>query len=480
MSTTVIDAYVAPILSAYLRRLEEGLRAAGVAAPLLLMQSHGGVLESALAPHQSVRLLFSGLAGGALGGCHTGKVLGESNLITFDMGGTSTDVALITNGEIRETSEGQIGGLPCRVPMVDMETVGAGGGSIAWMDEGGALRVGPQSAGAKPGPCCYDMGGRDLTVTDANLLLGRLNPNYFLGGKILLNPTRAHEQVRALAHRLDLSEEECALGIVKVVNANMERAIRVISIERGFDPRDFALVAFGGAGPMHGWALAKSLGIPRVIVPFAPGLHSALGLLATHLRCDRSLTILQSTAQSDFDRIRSTFAALEAHVEKLLRQQGVERRQITFRRLADLRYEGQAFELTMQTPVGVPNARWLKRLILDFHRLHQQRYGYSTTDAVVTIVNLRVVGTGPMPSLEPIRLLPRKEGLPEPKGVRSVFFEEAGGFVETSIYDRMTLGSHAEVVGPAILEQPDTTIVVHPNARAVMCKGANLLLEAVR
>jgi N-methylhydantoinase A len=480
MSTTVIDAYVAPILAVYLRHLEEALRAAGVTAPLLLMQSHGGVLQSSLARHQSVRLLFSGLAAGALGGCHTGNVLGESNLITFDMGGTSTDVAVITNGEIHETSEGHIGGLPCRVPMVDVETVGAGGGSIAWVDEGGALHVGPQSAGADPGPCCYDMGGSDPTVTDANLLLGRLNPDYFLGGKIHLNPAPAREQIQALAHRLNLSEQECAIGIIRIVSANMERAIRVVSIERGFDPRDFALVAFGGAGPMHAWALAKDLGIPRVIVPFAPGLHSALGLLATPLRCDRSQTILQSAAQPNLGRILSTFTSLQAQVEKLLSGQGVEGRRIAVQRLADLRYEGQAFELTVRTPGGKVDAHWLNRLVADFHKSHQRRYGYSAPDATVTIVNLRVVGTGPMPPLTPIEFPPHEAKLPQPKSSRPVFFEETADFIETAIYDRMALGRQSEVAGPAIIEQPDSTIVIHPNVKAVMRAGANLVLEGMQ
>jgi len=364
--------------------------------------------------------------------------------------------------------------------MVDVETVGAGGGSIAWVDAGGVLRVGPQSAGASPGPCCYDTGGINPTVTDANLLLGRLNPDYFLGGRIHLNPTPAGEQIRALARQLGLTDRATAFGILRVVNANMERAIRVVSIERGFDPRDFALVAFGGAGPMHAWALAKNLGIPRVIVPFAPGLHSALGLLATPLRCDKSQTVLQSCQKPNLKQLASTFAALEAQVRELLSNEGVKDRQVEVQRLADLRYEGQAFELTLPTPSGKLSTRWLRGVVGDFHKSHQQRYGYSTPEAAVTIVNLRVVGTAPMPSLIPIKLPRQGDKVPEAKATRPVFFEEMADFVNTAIYDRMALGQQSEVLGPALIEQPDATTVIPPQVKAVMREGANLVLEAVR
>ncbi len=479
MSTTVLEAYVTPLLSTYLQNLEDALKSANVTAPLLVMQSHGGILQSSLARQQAARLLFSGLAGGTLGGRYTSQVTNEDNLITFDMGGTSTDVALITKGEIRETTEGHIGGLPCRAPMVDVETVGAGGGSIAWIDDGGILRVGPHSAGADPGPCCYNKGGREATVTDANLILGRLNPHYFLGGKLPLHPQPAREQLLRLSRQLRLSMEEFAFGIIRVVNANMERAIRLVSIQRGYDPRDFALVAFGGAGPMHAWALAKELGIPRVIVPLAPGLHSALGLLATNLRCDRSRTVLIPASTPDFSELTTTYQNLESATKQLLRAQGVKEKDIHTRRLVDLRYRGQAYEFTLDAPKGRINQNWLNRLLESFHTRHKRRYGYSTPYDEVTIVNLRITTIGSMPALLPPNI--SETGMrPVPKEQRRVYFEELQEFVETPIFERSSLGLGSEIQGPAIIEQLDSTTIVHPNTKAVMRKDGNLLLEEIR
>ncbi len=479
MSTTVLNAYVTPVLTRYLQRLDEALTDVGIDTPLLMMQSHGGVLQSRLAGNQAARLLFSGLAGGILGGRYTGQVMNQDNIITFDMGGTSTDVALISNGKIRETAEGQIGGLPCRVPMTDVETVGAGGGSIAWIDEGGILRVGPHSAGADPGPAAYGTGGQKPTVTDANLLLGRLNPDYFLGGELLLHSELAKQSIHGLADELSLSLEKCAFGIVRVVNANMERAIRVVSIQRGFDPRDFALVAFGGAGPMHAWALAKNLGVPRVLVPRAPGLHSALGLLATNLRCDQSQTVLESTASPDFRHIQKIYQELEAQLRDLLREQGVPQKFISIHRFTDLRYEGQAYEITLQVPKGRLSKTWMQELVRAFHSRHEQQYGFAATEAPVTIVNLRVVAFGPMPSLKPADIETRKKSSPTSSMNRPVFFEEVEGVIDTPIFERTMLEQGAVIVGPAIIEQLDSTTVVHPKTRAVVSRGGNLVLEAI-
>jgi N-methylhydantoinase A len=479
MSTTVLNAYVTPVLTRYLRRLDEALTDVGVTAPLLVMQSHGGVMQSRLAGAQAARLLFSGLAGGTLGGQYTGQVMDQNNIITFDMGGTSTDVALITNGRIRETAEGYIGGLPCRVPMTDVETVGAGGGSIAWIDEGGILRVGPHSAGADPGPAAYGTGGQNPTVTDANLLLGRLNPDYFLGGELLLHSELAKQSIQELADKLSLSQEKCAYGIVRVVNANMERAIRVVSIQRGFDPRDFALVAFGGAGPMHAWALAKNLGVPRVLVPRAPGLHSALGLLATNLRCDQSHTVLESTTSPDFQRIQKIYQQLETQLRDLLREQGVPLKSISIQRFTDLRYEGQAYEITLQVPSGRVSKAGMQELVKAFHSHHEQQYGFSAPKAPVTIVNLRVIAFSQMPPLKPADIIPQEESPPAPRMTRHVYFEEVEGVLDTPIFERTSLGQGAVIVGPAIIEQLDSTTVVHPESRAVVSTGGNLVLEGM-
>ncbi|MFX0168713.1 MAG: hydantoinase/oxoprolinase family protein [Candidatus Hodarchaeota archaeon] len=477
LSTTVLNAYITPVLTRYLRRLETALNAIGIRAPLLVMQSHGGVLQSKLARNHAVRLMFSGLAGGTLGGRYTSQVLDQDHLITFDMGGTSTDVALITQGTVQETSEGQIDGWPCRVPMVDVNTVGAGGGSIAWIDEGQILRVGPKSAGAIPGPAAYAGGGEQATVTDANLILGRLNPDYFLGGEIKLDFKLAHAAITKLADRIALSPIECAYGIIRVVNANMERAIRVVSIQRGYDPRDFSLAAFGGAGPMHAWALAVNLGIPQVDIPFTPGLHSALGLLATELRFDQSQTVLESTENLNVSHLHKTYHELKSQLAGLMRDQGVKKQEIQITYFADLRYQRQAYEITLPVPRIDKTKSWVKKLEQSFHAQHKQRYGFASTSSPVTIVNLRVSATHAMPSLKPTKVPPQGEQNPSPKQVRPVFFEEYNGFVETPVYDRLNLGGGATIFGPAIIEQVDTTTVIHPQTKAVVHSGGNLIME---
>ncbi len=479
MSTTVLDAYVNPVIAKYLQRLDKALSKAGINTPLLIMQSQGGVLQSKVAQQHAARLLFSGLAGGTLGGAYTSASLKETEIISLDMGGTSTDVALISNGIIRETSEGHIGGLPCRLPMVDVETVGAGGGSIGWIDTGGILRVGPQSAGANPGPAAYGMGGTDATVTDANLILGRLNPENFLGGAISLKVDLAADTMKILADELHLTSAECAFGIVRVVNANMERAIRVVSIQRGFDPRDFALIAFGGAGPMHAWDLAKNLGIPRVIIPPAPGLHSALGLLATNLRVDQSQTLLESLESPNLSQINVLYQRLEEELKGQLRRQGVASNTIRSQRLADLRYTGQAYEIIVPVPEGRITKNWVSRLNQTFHMHHEQQYGFAAPTAPVTLVNLRVIAQGPMPDLKLVQI-PKQQGAPEIQSWREVFFEEAKGFVSTPVFTRTVLGRGAEIEGPAIIEQLDSTTVVHPNTKAVLRKGGNIILEWIK
>ncbi len=478
MSTTVLNAYVTPVLKQYLQNLENALGKIKTTTPMLVMQSHGGVLQSIFAGKQAARLLFSGLAGGTLGARFTSVLLNQKNVISFDMGGTSTDVALILDNEIRETSEGQISGYPCRVPMVDVETVGAGGGSIGWIDKGGILRVGPHSAGADPGPASYGTGGEKATVTDANLVLGRLNPDFFLGGRIPLKLELARKSIRKLGRKLSLSEQACAFGIIRVVNANMERAIRVVSIQRGFDPRDFALVAFGGAGPMHAWALAEHLGIPQVIIPTAPGLHSALGLLATDLRVDQSQTILESSKAPNLKRIESTFKELERPLRKMLQNQGVSQAAISISRFTDLRYKGQAYEIRVPTPRSRISKNWLKELISLFHTQHKRQYGFATVSAPVTIVNLRVIAQASMPVLKPSTIPKQGKKSPIPESQRTVYYEEVGGFVDTPSYRRSALGEGAEIIGPAIVEQLDSTTVIHPNTRASVKTGGNIVLEA--
>jgi N-methylhydantoinase A/oxoprolinase/acetone carboxylase beta subunit len=320
------------------------------------------------------------------------------------------------------------------------------------------------------------MGGTDPTLSDANLILGRLNPNYFLGGAIPLRSDLAMKSIRKIAEKLEFTVDECAFGIIRVVNANMERAIRVVSIQRGFDPRDFALIAFGGAGPMHAWALAKNLGIPRVIIPPAPGLHSALGLLATNLRMDQSQTILESSHSPNLTHIRTVYEQLEKPLREQLETQGVSSQSISIQRLADLRYTGQAYEITVDAPEGRITKKWIDNLQQTFHEKHKKQYGFAVSQAPVTIVNLRVIAQGPMPHLKPSRIS-RQRGKPQPLTTREVYFEEIDRFTQTPIYERSTLGFKAEVIGPAIIEQLDSTTVIHPDTKATIGKGGNMTLE---
>jgi N-methylhydantoinase A len=364
------------------------------------MQSNGGVMSVSAAQRLAVHTVLSGPAGGAVGGFESGKRAGYNKVISFDMGGTSTDVSL-ASGALSLTSEGSIGELPVRVPILDIHTVGAGGGSIAYRDPGGSLRVGPRSAGAQPGPICYSRGGADVTVTDANLFLGRLSPRHFLGGEQALEPVAAFAGIARLAGELGLSSAQTAEGIVSVANATMERAIRVISLERGHDPRDFALVCFGGAGGMHAAELAHSLGIPAVVVPPAAGILSALGMLLADFVRDYSRTLLVGLSPVSYAPLASTFREMEDAARADCASEGIDTRQLTFKKSLDLRYAGQGYELTV--PAGVDPAG-------EFNRAHEQRYGYADASRALEVVNVRLRAEGKRPK----EMCPCRACLPRP------------------------------------------------------------------
>ena len=456
-STTAADAYLGPKLAAYLKNLAGKAAEAGVPAPLI-MQSSGGVVPVEDAATDAAGCVLSGPAGGVVGAAHVGSLGGYGDLLTFDMGGTSTDVAPIIGGEAQTTTETVVAGVPIKLPMVDVHTVSAGGGSVAWADAGGALRVGPHSAGAEPGPAGYGKGGEEPTVTDANLSLGYLADGARLGGEVILDRGLSEGALGRLGERLRLGTEETALGIVRVANAEMVRALRVISVERGLDPREFALLAFGGAGGMHACALAEELGMGTVLFPRAGGVLSALGLAISDLRRDYVRPYLVPLNDLDRREFERRYGEMERAAAGDLEDPEHGRR-------ADLRYAGQSFELTVDADAP-------EELGKRFHAAHEGRYGYKMEDEPVELVNLRLVATIPVekPKLDE----PGPSGGAEPAR-REVNFD--GGWREVPVMDREELGKGSTVEGPAIVEFREATCVVRPGWAGAVDGVGNLVLE---
>ncbi len=466
-STTAADAYLTPKLATYLERLAKDVQERGLPAPLV-MQSSGGVAELGQALAGAVRFVLSGPAGGVVGAAWVAGLSGYHDLLTFDMGGTSTDVAPVVGGRVQTTTEAVVAGVPIKLPMVDVHSVSAGGGSIAWVDEGGALRVGPQSAGADPGPAAYGQGGEDPTVTDANLYLGYLADGAELGGEVRLRRELAERALALLGERLGLDPLAVALGVVRVANAEMTRALRVISVERGLDPREFTLVAFGGAGGMHACALAEELGIARVLVPQAGGVLSALGLAISDLRRDDVRPMLARLAEADQAAVHQAYEEMAAQACRDLDSPALERR-------ADLRYHGQSFELTV-------TVERLDEVEDVFHAEHQRRYGYRMDDEPVELVNLRLVATvpGDKPELraEPAAEAGRRSRRPAHLGDGPAGnADAASGWQEVDVVARRDLGPGAAVDGPAIVEFPEATLVIRPGWTATMDEVGTLVLE---
>ena len=470
-STVVVNAYVGQVMSRYLGELEQSL-----GDGLRIMQSSGGSITARLASEQPVRTILSGPAGGVVGAFHVAAQAGYPDIITLDMGGTSTDVSLCP-GRIKETGSSNVGGHPISVPMIEIHTVGAGGGSIARVDAGGALTVGPQSAGADPGPACYGRGDQ-LTVSDANLLLGRLRPDRFLGGRLTLDLPRAQGLMGSLAAALGLREQQAALGILRVVNANMERAIRAISLERGYDPRSFTLVSFGGAGPVHGCELAQELGIPRVLIPARPGILSALGVAIADVVKDYSRTVMLRGSDLDRERLEEEFHGMEGLARTELDQEGLPAQRMTARRFMDVRYVGQSFELTVDYPTSRASrsSEGLARAISDsFYRAHLQRFGYADRSEPVEIVNLRLKLDLAVDKPD-LRLdVEAGYGLAQAEIERvPVVFRE--GELETPLYNRDLLTTGDRITGPALVVQMDTTTVIPPGWQGDVDAYGNLLL----
>jgi len=486
-STTAVCAYVGPILESYLARLEAAVTGMGLPAPWV-MGSSGGVFSVSEALRMPAMAVESGPAAGVVAAALIGRGRGLTNLISFDMGGTTAKTSLIERGEITTTSDYEVGGggnvrrwlhgtgHPIRVPVIDLAEVSAGGGSIAWIDPGGVLHVGPESAGAEPGPACYGRGGARPTVTDADLVLGYLNPVALLGGALPVDLGHARAAIeREIAKPLGLGVMEAAAGIVDVVNAGMAGALRIVSVERGHDPRDFALVAFGGAGPAHAARLAEELEIPRVLLPPIPGGFSALGLVATDVRRDYVRTYYRSLAATAPGEVAAAFAAMEEEARAMLRRAGVPETRWELTRAADCRYPRQAYELTVPVAGGTVHTATLERLTRDFHARHRATYGHANPDEPVQCVNLRVSAVG--------RLAPFDVSSSSPVAAavatlpaRPAYFKETGT-VRCDVLARAAVKPGVTRPGPLIVESADTTIVVPPGWRLTAEAVGLLALE---
>jgi N-methylhydantoinase A/oxoprolinase/acetone carboxylase beta subunit len=474
-STVVVNSYVGPLMSRYISQLE-----AALGAGLRIMQSSGGSITAQLASNQPVRTILSGPAGGVVGAFHLASQAGYDDVITLDMGGTSTDVSLCP-GVIKETTSSSLAGCPISVPMIEIHSVGAGGGSISRLDEGGALVVGPQSAGADPGPACYGVGDQ-VTVTDANLILGRLVPDQFLGGRLTLDRKRVEDLASGVAGQIGAGIQDAALGIIRVVNSNMERAIRTISLERGYDPREFTLIPFGGAGPMHCCDLAQELAIPRILVPARPGILSALGVAIADVVKDYSRTVMLRGGDVDRARLEEEFSGMEGLARQELSGEGLPVDQMEVRRFVDVRYVGQSFELTIDYPAAPRSGttrRDLRQAIGEsFYRAHLRRFGYADRNQPVEIVNLRLKLELEVEKLE---LTPADPGPSDPSsaqtGEAQVVFSQ--GVTTAALYQRDQLHCGHLIFGPALILQMDTTIVLPPGWNAEVDPLGNLLLELV-
>ena len=463
-STVVINAYLQPLMGRYLSRLKTGFG-------LRVMQSSGGSISAEMAAVEPVRTILSGPSGGVVGALRAAQSARLRNIITFDMGGTSTDVALCDAGAIRTTNEATVAGLPVAVSVMDIHTVGAGGGSIARVDEGGSLRVGPESAGADPGPACY---GRSLlpTVTDAHVVLGHFGGGGLLGGEFRLDARRAHEAMQQLANDLSRvsgkrsSVVAAAEGVLSVANTNMERALRHISVERGHDPRQFALLPFGGAGGLHAVELARALRIPVVIAPPAPGALSAVGVMVADVIKDQSRTVMFTNEPKQIARLRGVFAEMEREAAALLRAEGFARARQRHERSLAMRYRGQSFELEVKNTSG--------NIAASFHRAHRERYGYAQENSQIEIVSARLRASGLVPKL-PVRKIPVSSGTAKPQGNIMTYF--GGRKVNAFVYRRDELRGGVKLKTPCIVTEYSATTLIPGDARARVDKFGNILIE---
>ena len=475
---TAFDAYLRPVLERYIKQIRDSLSESGVKARLHIIHSRGGITSDETILSNTVSTVLSGPAAGVIGGVHAGKLSDLTDLITLDMGGTSCDISLVDKGRPVLSSEGKIAKYPLRQPMLDINTIGAGGGSIAWVDGSGALRVGPRSAGASPGPAAYGMGGTEPTVTDASLLLGYLDPGYFAGGSMNLSVEKAEEAVRTnVAGPLGIDVLEAAHGIHTIVNSHMADEVRLVSVFRGYDPRNFSLVALGGAGPVHAGRLAQQTNIGKVLVPLNPGVLSAFGLLVANLEHERARTFRVKAVDAASAELQTAFDDLEAVCRSQMDRDAVPGRPVMTAKSVEVRYVGQSYELEVPLSGDNVDDAAIAWVIEDFHTLHERVYGHRDSDDLVELVTLRVVLSQAPGRVPGGAALVTAEGGPSPRTTRKAYFPEAGGLIDTPIYDRDALGAGSVLQGPAIVQQLDTTTVVYPDTSASIDAHGNLIIE---
>ncbi len=473
MSTCAISAYVKPLVDHYIARLEDALGRSGFAGRLSVVQANGGAVPASEMRRHAARMILSGPAAGVIAAIAFARAQGIENILTIDMGGTSTDVCLVTDGEHHLTTEYKVGGLPLALPMIDIVTVGAGGGSIASVDRGGAMKVGPESAGADPGPACYDKGGSDFTVTDSNVVLGLLRPSKFFGGRLTLSPGAALSALKGLVERMGMSLLDIAEGVVRLANATMAQAMRLVSVERGFDPRDYTVVAYGGAGPLHAAALAEELGSSRVLVPFNPGLISAYGLMLADTRQDFLQTQIMSVPLIDREAVAATFRGLRDQAQNEFDRYRIGWEQVELKHSFDMRYKGQAYELVINVDDLLSGGPEPEALIRRFEQIHRHRYGHAPGGNDVEIVNFRLGATCPsaLHAIDSGREH-RGGGVKVEEGL--IFLQ--GRETRCSFFQRPSLPVDFTIEGPAVVEEPTATTFVPPGWEAHVDSRFNMLL----
>ena len=479
LSTTVINSYLGPRMKMYIHNLRQRIKDVGVTVEPYITQSNGGVMSISSTIQTPVQTALSGPSAGVMGAIYVAHAAGFDDIITYDMGGTSTDVSLVKDGIAEYTTKRKVCGLPSGVPMIDVHAVGAGGGSIAQIDNAGALKVGPESAGANPGPAAYGLGNSNPVVTDANIVLGRINPEYVLGGRLKINSELSKDAVKKkIAEPMGISTAQAALGIVKVVNSNMARAIRVITVEKGHNPSDFTLVAYGGAGPLHAVNLAQEMGIRNVLIPPAPGTLCALGLLTAHIKKSYLKTPISLFEEATPEYINAIMDGLKAEGNAWLKSEKVMSDHRKFHGIAEMRYVGQNYELQVEMPTGGITIESLQLMKQEFFKVHEMNYGYYNADAPIQFVNFRceAIGVVQKPNLTELT-----DEMVDPSVAeicrRLVYFEESDLPIECPVYDRAKFGKTERVNGPCIVEQMDSTTVIPPNTYFSVDKYGNLLVR---
>jgi N-methylhydantoinase A len=477
ITTTTLNSYIGPLVGNYANMFERHVESLGMNLVPYINQSNGGLMSIKTTFENPIRTALSGPAAGVSGANYIAKLMGLKDIITFDMGGTSTDVCLIENNSPQITTKKAIADFPVKVPMTDVVAVGAGGGSIAWVDSGGILKVGPESAGALPGPVSYGRGGTLPTVTDANVVLHRLNPSYILGGRMKIDEGGAYRAIEKLAKQLKMDVLDVARGIITVVNSNMSGAIRIVSVQRGYDPREYALIAFGGAGALHAAYVAKELGIKKVVIPCNPGILCAIGLLTSDIRTDYVCTNIMALDGENIDAMNKSFEELLQKGDAWLADEKIQKEQRLLIKHADMRYYGQNFELSIGVSSEDINADNLELIKQKFHDTHKREYGYCNENANIQIVNFRVTAIGKVSKIQ--FKAHSEEGKSPVKaiiGKRDVYFDEVEDFVATNVYNRDDLASGNIVEGPAIIEQMDSTIVIPLGHAALVDRYHNLII----